>query len=812
VNSPDFSLATSSELWDSLRIPAVDKRAYRLSERAGISIFLTQLLLNRGIDTPEAIAAWLDPNPPLPWPEAPFTDALRARFLTALETHEKIAIHGDYDADGLTGTTLLYQFLTSAGAQVTPFLPTRALGYGLNITTLEQFAADGITLLITVDCGISNAVEIARAQALGMTVIITDHHGLPETLPDTPFILHPKVLHIPEVDNLAGVGVACWLATLLYPALQARGALNPEELYDLVALGTVADMTPLQGFNRDLVKQSLRCLHQSQRPGLQALAHAKKLTMSDLTEEDLSFRMIPALNAAGRIESPQLALDLLLATTADEAQTRVSVLEALNLRRQEICRTVAHDAHAQIEAQGLGPAIVLSSPDWLHGVLGIVCAQLVEAYQVPVVLIACEGEVGKASVRSPAGMDCLAALTACGSLLLRFGGHAQAGGFSIDIPQIPAFAQAFENYVMEHQQIAAPQHPVELEINPRLLTLALYTDLRRLAPFGMGNPAPQFLSLGIPIQQARSDKQHKHLFVDLSPQVTLTAWNSWQAAFQQADSLDAIYTLSIDRWQGKNKLLLQAHHLRARLTDSAPPLPEPEAEPQRPLDILTAAPRPALAQQLAHRADQCHGWYLINRQGESLRLPSGSGSEAAPVWHDLRSWRQLALALDSLETDFALMAPLSHAPGPGTDTAPTTLVLLGPPHPGQPLQPLLSRFQHIVIAHDPLTETLLPFGFDQLLNLAPLLDGKTEEEIFQLALPVAPWLFSWMYKTLCDLGVLTYDRGRCRIEYAHQKYQLRDSAAYCNYLSALNQRNALGERWRSTALITLKEWIEDTHD
>ncbi len=552
-------MSSSDIAWRSPLLPPLHHNVETFAKATGVSPFLAQLLLNRQLDNPEVAQDFLASDPVLNWPRPDFEAELVALFRTLYERNGLIVIHGDYDADGLTGTTILTEYLRSSGFQVEPFLPTRSLGYGLNLATLERFAESGAQLLITVDCGVSNQKEIARAQALGMQVVITDHHGLGESLPPADFVLHPEVLKIPELQNLSGVGMAYWLAVILYPHFACSRPLD--HWLELAGIGTIADMTPLKGFNRNLVKAALKKIKHSQRPGLLALLQQKQTRASELDETALAFRVIPLLNAAGRLQSPMLALDLLLAEDQDEAESLAENLNQVNQARREMGQALLDEITAKLDLDLPSGPVILAEPGWPFGILGITCSQLVERYGRPVFLMAIDGEIAKASVRAPEGFHVLHALQSCDDLFIKYGGHAQAGGFSISLSKLEELKQRLGNF---YTDLGSPQLTpmAELELNLKAVNDDLWEDLQRLAPFGAGNPLPSFVARNVPLQKVAPDRKGVHLFAEFSSGLKLKGWNMWRSELAEHSHFDLHFELQQNTWKGRTSLELQLKQIQ----------------------------------------------------------------------------------------------------------------------------------------------------------------------------------------------------------------------------------------------------------
>lgn len=809
--------------WPEINLSSPDTQTHMLAETLGVSPFLAQLLKNRDIDTDEA-RYMLSNTPPLTWPMPEFTQDLQDLFLKLHRENAPIAIFGDYDADGLSGSSVLHCFLREAGFTVTAQLPTRSQGYGLNTTTLQTLIDEGHQLLITVDCGISNREEIAFCRSQGMEVIITDHHGLPETLPEARFTLHPQVLDIEALQNLSGAGMAYWLTCLLAPAFPQAPA--PESRLDLAVLGTLADMTPLRGLNFALAKRGLQAFQNTERQGLLALCKLKNITLETLTEDDLTFRLIPLLNAAGRIDSPQPALDLLLASTEAEASQLANDLEALNKKRQRYCQEVLKSAQEKLQ-EHTGDTIVLADAQWPHGVLGITCSQLLGEYHQPVVLMAIEenGKLAKGSIRAPEGYHVLQALQQCQHLLLKFGGHEMAGGFSIDTAHITDFAQAFDRACQAQQGEYIHQIHVDMALNPRLLSLEIWEESRQLAPFGMGNPPPLLLSLKAPLTDVKPDKKSQtHLFAQLGTHTRVKAWGAWQAEYAEAQHFDLIYRLERNRWRGKDKLELTLEHIRVSPEQTQQPPAVPVSAPSvipastsrvtvPPLPPTRLPQSPYSAQALSPMA-YLPGFFVA--QGDWWQIPEVryEDSTEGAHWHDLR--QQHVVPEYSVQYHISCPAQVVlKTAKPGMFSG----LLLGE----LPPQGHLGMYQHsfhdiYVTSHTKLSP--LPH-FAHLQQVIQWLgEPQNAATPIRSALDLAQ-LMHWdryqakiCLRALCDLGLLTYDRERYCLSYKNQAYHLENSVFYQEEKAFWQARQSAQHLWHHLSFERLKNLLiqEAFHD
>ncbi|MCA9133416.1 MAG: single-stranded-DNA-specific exonuclease RecJ [Planctomycetales bacterium] len=486
------------------------------AERCEVSPVVAQLLLKRGIRCPEDARRFLqakltDLRPPEQLPGLP---AAVERIVAAIAAQEEIVVYGDYDADGMTATAILYRCLTLLKAKVTYQLPNRMEeGYGLHPTTVETLAERGKKLVITVDCGIGNIEAARRAKELGLALVITDHHRFGEQLPEAEAIVHPA---LPGANypfaGLCGAGVAFKLAW----ALCQRQCGSPRvaeplrefllQAVGLAAIGTVADMVPLVDENRILVRNGLKTLRQNPPLGLRKLMELTGVSKKrELAAEDIGFTLAPRLNAAGRLGQAQLGVELLVTEDETRAEALADYIQVLNENRNKLERSIQLSATKQLkEVHSLeeDPAFVLSSPTWHPGVIGIVAGKLAEKYQRPVVLIALDKlgtKPGTGSARSPNGVNLHEAFQQCGEWLVAGGGHAAAAGLRIEENHLSAFRTAFLEAVAEQLGGSPQEADIEFDAEAALgqLDLAVLEQVELLAPFGMGNPRPLFCAVGV---------------------------------------------------------------------------------------------------------------------------------------------------------------------------------------------------------------------------------------------------------------------------------------------------------------------------
>ncbi len=461
-----------------------------LVRELGLSEVTASVLVRRGYGDPDAARRFLDAQLPGHDPLLLGDMAVAVeRIRTAVARGERICVHGDYDVDGICATALAVLILRELGAEADWHLPSRfEEGYGVSRETLARLADDGVGLVLTVDCGITAVEEIAEARALGLDVVVTDHHRPGEVLPDCPVVAtRPSAYPFPE---LCGTGVVHKLGE----ALLGSGHPGVKRHLDLVALATIADVVPLVDENRALASAGLRALACTRRPGLQALMRSARVDPAVVDTGAVGFRLAPRINAAGRLCRPDIALELILTEESDRARELAAELEDLNRDRQAVEDRILREASALVESmpeprrRRLG--YVLWREDWHEGVIGIVASRLVERFHRPVVLIAGSEDGWKGSGRSIPRFDLHGALAACAEHLERFGGHRAAAGLSIDPSCIEAFADSFADHADAHlsEDDLRPVTVVDAIVSAGDLTLSLAQELDRLAPFGLGNP------------------------------------------------------------------------------------------------------------------------------------------------------------------------------------------------------------------------------------------------------------------------------------------------------------------------------------
>ncbi|MEO8376534.1 MAG: single-stranded-DNA-specific exonuclease RecJ [Candidatus Sumerlaeota bacterium] len=485
--------------------PVRDDVARSIAQQFGLHPVVARLLTARGWIADRLIADnFLAPM--LKQLRSPFElrdmDAAVERTLEALRGNQRICVYGDYDVDGVTSTALMVGVLKFLGANPSVVIPHRINdGYGMNLSRVEKIAAEGCDLIITVDTGISAVAEIRRARELNIDVVVTDHHLAGGELPDAAALVNPNRSDgIYEPTRLCGVGVAFKFAH----ALLKKSSVGEDEAkkfllaqLDLVALGTVADVVPLTGENRVFVRHGLDAIMNTRRPGLRALLDICRYHQKNVTPELIGFGLGPRLNAAGRTDDPALAYKLLTTTDVAEAHALARKLDELNLERREIESDILDASVVQAEKflESETFTLVIGGQGWHLGVVGIVAGRLTERYDVPAIVLACDGDQAKGSARSVPGFDIHEALMACGHHLLSYGGHPAAAGLKLKTNALPEFRDAVNSYAQEMFRNIDRTRTihVDAEVDPAEITWALYGDLQKLQPHGEGNPEPLFL-------------------------------------------------------------------------------------------------------------------------------------------------------------------------------------------------------------------------------------------------------------------------------------------------------------------------------
>jgi len=560
-----------------------EEGAAELAASIGCHGIVAEILCRRGVRTAEEAQRFLHPRlADLPDPAllAGIGPAVE-RIARAIDAGERITAYGDYDVDGVTSTTLLVSFLRACGADVDFYVPHRlGEGYGLNLDAVATLAARGTRLLVTLDCGVTAVAEVDEAIRLGVDVVVVDHHTTPAELPRAAAILNPWQPGCAyPTRHLCAVGVAFLLCAALRRRLREDGRFanrqepNLKSFLDLVALGTIADVVPLTGANRLLVREGLEVLARSRRPGIRALKRAAGLPEEGaITAGQVGWRLGPRINAAGRLDDAGRAVELLLCEDPMRAERLARELDAANAERQSIEKQILDEALAQAEELGPAMGIVLAREGWHPGVVGIVASRVVARLHRPAVVIGVDPETGagKGSGRSVASFDLFGALSKCSEHFVRFGGHRQAAGVTIERGAIEAFRGAFarEAEAQLAGQDLAPVLAIDALVQPDALTEGLCEALTGLAPFGAGNPEPVFGMRGVRASGrvvGRSEKSSGHLklHVEGASLVDAIGFGLADELPLLANQVDLGFTLGFDEYRGVRRVQLGVKSVRS---------------------------------------------------------------------------------------------------------------------------------------------------------------------------------------------------------------------------------------------------------
>lgn len=648
----------------------------------GLNPLVSKLLELRGIGEVDAQKAFLNARSlerlSDPW-LLPDMDIAVDLLMEAIEEQRKIFVYGDYDVDGMTATTILLKALRRFGADADYYIPHRMdEGYGLNKPALKNLAERGAELVVTVDCGISCVNEAACAKELGLTLLITDHHQAPETLPEASVLMNPVLMDEPgPKEGLAGAGVAFLLAWCLGEAIGAN-----EEILDLVelaAIGTVADVVTLTGDNRLLVMEGLKRLNHQPSRGLRALIKTSGLEEKEITAGHIAFSLSPRLNAAGRMDRPAEAVELLLAEDPAQAALLAENLDSVNRLRQETEAQIMEEAAEALRADpslAEEPILILSGEGWHQGVIGVVASRLMERYHKPALLISLREGRGKGSGRGVPGFSLYDALSRASETLLAFGGHPMACGFSIEEGKLPAFRELMGEYGRRHLQCGQVEKVVEgdLELAGNDLTIENAEALGELAPFGQGNPQPLFAMERVFLQEIQAlGKEGKHCRLTLQPadeeggRGPFAAYNPGIKGliFNVDQSLplplagryyDILFTMEVNLWQNRKSLQLIIREIKEEAAE--PPAAErrtaaakAEVSPA-PEEAVPEAVRRQILGQRAYRPKQLEAIEAL-RQGNNTLLIMATGRGKTAVFQTaaaLRPKNEITLILYPLRS------------------------------------------------------------------------------------------------------------------------------------------------------------------
>ena len=532
--------------------------------KCGLSPLITQILFNRGLADAAQVEPFLSvdkrlsPDPFL----LPDMEMAVTRIYRAVLSGEKIAVYGDFDADGITSTALLVQGLKTFNVAAIPYIPHRINeGHGLKIAALETLKKEGVSLIISADCGITGVNPVKKAHRLGMDVIITDHHTQTEELPPALAVVNPKIAtsHYPFIE-LAGVGVAYKLLQALLRGMNKESQL--EEVADLVALGTVADMTPLLGENRYLVSEGLKRLNAVPRLGLSELLKKAGITTGALTSENITWAIAPRLNTASRMDHALPSYELLMTDSAVRAGELTTWLEQKNTERQQVTNRATAVAREQVLAAKLESLIMVRVDDFSSGISGLVANKLSDEFYRPSVVIRTGKKISTGSCRSIPEFNLINALTQCRELFLEFGGHAGAAGFMILTHNLSHLQERLLK--IAERELAGvdlrPKIDIDVEVALKDLAGSAYRTLQQLAPFGQANPQPTFLTRNVRIISCRtmgSDNGHLRLKLEQNGMVwDCVAFGCGSNQAEMSEPLDIVYNLELDQWNGRANLRL----------------------------------------------------------------------------------------------------------------------------------------------------------------------------------------------------------------------------------------------------------------
>ncbi len=562
-----------------------DAEVGRLERELGVSGPVAQVLVRRGLGEPGRARAFLaaeDEHSPAAF--AGIGEAVES-IIRFVRRGERITIHGDYDVDGVCSTAVLVRALRAMGADVDWYLPDRLSdGYGLNESTVRRLAARGTRLLVTVDCAITAVEQVALATALGLEVIVTDHHSprADGVLPKAP-IVHPLICGYP-CPELCATAVAYKLAQALGDAAgDLRGERKLEQDLDLVALATIADVVPLVGENRALVRRGLGVLASTTKPGLRALMAVSKVDPGKVNERSVAFALAPRLNAAGRLYRADAGLELLLTEAPQRALQIAEELDRANRERRQVETQIRFQSEAQIQTLGERACYVLAGEGWHPGVIGIVASRLVERHGRPVVMISLDGETGKGSGRSIEAFDLLEGLTACSGQLRRYGGHRAAAGLEIERGRVEEFAAALcahAERTLEPSDMVAVER-VDAVVGGDELGITLAEELQRLAPFGRGNPGVSLLVADATFRDGRSMGDGKHVRFTVESRGAraraVAFGTGGRLPVDDGAPAEATFTLEINEWNGVSEPRLVLRQARRAASPQAEPEPVPGA-------------------------------------------------------------------------------------------------------------------------------------------------------------------------------------------------------------------------------------------
>ncbi len=626
------------------KVAAPDPEGRAALEREGVHPLVSAVLSARGIRSVEQARAFLSMHnePVCDGGQMKDMDRAVARVQLALDRGETVAVYGDYDVDGITATCLLTEFLTGLGGRIIPYIPDRLEeGYGLNREAITALAQRGVTLIVTVDCGITAVDEVAWAKELGVDVVVTDHHECKAMLPDAAAVVDPHRPDCPyPFKGLAGVGVALKLAMTLAGAERAGQVL--EELCDLATIGTVADVMPMIGENRAIVQRGLKALEHPKRMGLAMLVREAGMENRPLNSVSIGYALAPRLNAAGRMGRASVAVELLLSHDSVRAAELAQELCRLNKERQAVELSIFEQCEQLLGNSPQRGAIVLADPSWHQGVVGIAASRLAEQYGCPAFMICLSGGMGKGSCRSYGGINLFSVLEGCQDILEAFGGHELAAGFTVRQENILALTQRIRAQVaLQAGRVQEPELEVDALLDdPEILDLQGVELLDRLEPYGTGNPRPVLAIAGMQVMSRSLVGNGRHLKMKLSKRgVTLDAifFSAAGRMPELGSRIDVAFYPQINEYRGTRVVQIQLVDLRQAASRAQ--LERELQDKYRHGDELTAAEARSL---LPQREEFVALWHYLKRETavrpvleETLaRIARGTGRRE-PVLHTL---------------------------------------------------------------------------------------------------------------------------------------------------------------------------------
>jgi len=690
-----------------------------LAKVCGISEILATLYINRGVDTPQKVREFLggDLNDlPSPFEMKGMKEGVEV-ILGALKKKRKILVWGDYDVDGIVSTVILTEFFTNLGMEVLHYIPHRIEeGYGLSAEGMKWAKDQGVQLIITVDCGSASLEEIRLAQKLGMEIVVTDHHKVEGELPGDFPLINPQQPGCPyPYKELAGVGVAFRLLQALGGILGVQRGVN--DFLDLVALGTVSDVVPLVGENRILVKAGLPLLDHSPRPGINALKKTASLENKKIGSYEIGYAMGPRLNAAGRLQHADLGVALLKEQDPEAAKKMAEELEKINRTRQKVEEEIRLKIKALLEQNpqwDADPVLVLSSPDWHPGVIGITASRLCEQLGKPVFLVSFALGDGKGSARSRGEADIFALLSACADNLANYGGHKCAGGFSLKPEAFEAFAEGLKTAALSLEFREPEDYEVDLELKLSAVDSGFYQEIQELAPYGAGNPEPLFLSRGVKVAAfslVGNGKKHLRMLGkqgDTSRKLMGFGLGEKGAALAVDGLYDVIYSLAEDSYNGEAEVYLKLKYFE----------PVGSAEKHNGQQVVDARKVSDRLPYIAQNAKNA-GLSLV-----MVRLIS----QASELEERLKTYQELSLLEENPDSQAEGRVAVRTFPGLKDDLIPEQVFLIASP-------PGLEHFHHPVYQSKPRIHLL--FGEREL---------EWEENFQNLVFPDLPRL-DLIYRT-----------------------------------------------------------------